>query len=226
MNDASKINGGNVEGAIDIGDFPYLISRNWREVFGQQFNGDMSVQSLLHIITPARNKAAHPDTEDLDAEYTRVVLYHIVEVLGKINAPEPKARVEGFRNKLLQIGESKPLILDLPGVPKDKPISTSGQLKPWREVIPPNLDLTQGTFEDAELAADLQQVYDGRASATSYGNPVSFYKQTYITDGIQSLLVNALKRLGSQRRPTGYPNANRIWGWQDAQPYCALPHSK
>ena len=194
-------NGGNVEGAIDIGDFPYLISRNWREVFGQQFKDDMSVQSLLHIITPARNKAAHPDTEDLDAEYTRVVLYHIVEVLGKINAPEPKARVEGFRNKLLQIGESKPLILDLPGVPKDKPISTSGQLKPWREVIPPNLDLTQGTFEDAELAADLQQVYDGRASATSYGNPVSFYKQTYITDGIQSLLVNALKRLGSKGGP-------------------------
>ena len=191
-------NGGNIEGAIDIGDFPNLINRNWREVFGQQFNGDMSVQSLLHIITPARNKAAHPDTKDLDSEYIRVVLYHIVDVLSKINAPEPTARVKGLRDKLLEPTEPKPLIPDLPNDTKDKPQSKSENLKPWREVIPPNLELTQGTFEEAELAANLQQVYDGRASATSYGNPVSFFKQTYITDGLQSLLINALRRLGSK----------------------------
>ena len=106
-------NGGNVEGAIDIGDFPYLISRNWREVFGQQFKDDMSVQSLLHIITPARNKAAHPDTEDLDAEYTRVVLYHIADVLDKINAPESKTSVEGLRDTLsIKPKASKLLIPD------------------------------------------------------------------------------------------------------------------
>ena len=71
-------------------------------------------------------------------------------------------------------------------------------LKPWRDVIPPNSDLIQGTFEEAELAANLQQVYEGRADAISYGDPVSFFNQTYITDGIQSLLVNALKRLGGK----------------------------
>ena len=106
-------NSGNVEGAIDIGDFPNLIIRNWREVFGQQFNGDMSVQSLLHIITPARNKAVHPDTGDLETEYTRVVLYHIVDVLGRINAPEPKASVEEFRDTLsIKPKASKLLIPD------------------------------------------------------------------------------------------------------------------
>ena len=107
-------NGGNIEGAIDIGDFPNLISRNWGRVFSQQFSGDMNIQSLLYIIARARNKVSHPDTEDLDAEYTRVVLYHIVEVLGEINVPGPRAKVEGFRNKLLQLEESNPLILDLP----------------------------------------------------------------------------------------------------------------
>ena len=71
-------------------------------------------------------------------------------------------------------------------------------LKPWREVMPPNPDLIQGTFEEAELAADLQQVYEGRANAISYGDPVNFFKQTYITNGIQSLLVNALKRLSGK----------------------------
>ena len=42
-----KNNGGSIEGAIDIGDFPNLISRNWGQVFSQQFRGDMNVQSLL-----------------------------------------------------------------------------------------------------------------------------------------------------------------------------------
>ena len=191
-------NGGNIEGAIDIGDFPNLISRNWREVFNQQFDGDVSVQSPLHIITQARNKVSHPDTGDLETEYTRVVLYHIVDVLGKINAPESKVRVEECRDEILGSTESESLIPDFPDDTKYKPQSKSQKLTPWREVIPPNLELTQGTFEESELAANLQQVYDGRASATSYGNPVSFFDQTYITDGMHTLLVNALKRLGSK----------------------------
>ena len=85
-------NGYNVEGTIDIGDFPNLISRNWGHVFSQQFSGDMNIQNLLYIIARARNKVSHPDTEDLDAEYTSVVLYHIVEVLGEINAQERKLK--------------------------------------------------------------------------------------------------------------------------------------
>ena len=194
-------NGGSIEGAIDIGDFPNLISRNWGQIFSQPFSGDMNVQSLLHIITQARNKVSHPSTEDLDTEHTRAVLYHIVDVLGKINAPEAKASVEGYRDKLFKPALFQPSISKLSDDTKDKPKSESVRLKPWREVIPPNLELTQDTFEEAELAANLQQVYDGRASATSYGNPVSFFKQTYITEGIQSLLVKTLRRLGGNGGP-------------------------
>ena len=102
-------NGGSIEGAIDIGDFPNLISRNWGRVFSQQFSGDMSIRDPLYIIARARNQVSHPGTEDLDAEYTRVILYHIVEVLDEIDVPDARARVEGFRNKLLQ-----PEDLDLP----------------------------------------------------------------------------------------------------------------
>ena len=94
--------------------FRSLLAGNWGHVFSQQFSGDMNIQNLLYIIARARNEASHPDTEDLDAEYTSVVLYHIVEVLGEINAPDARAKVEGFRNKLLQPEESNPLILDLP----------------------------------------------------------------------------------------------------------------
>ena len=192
-------NGGNIESAIDIGDFPNLISRNWRQVFSSQFRDDMNVQSLLYIITQARHKASHPSGEDLDTEYTRAVLYHIVDILGKINAPEAKLSVEGFRDKLFKVVSSPQLIPEPSEDTKHKPRSGSVKLKPWREVIPPNLELTQNTFEEAELAANLQEVYDGRASATSYGNPVSFFEQTYMTEGMESLLVSTLNRLGGYK---------------------------
>ena len=198
-----QVNGGNVEAAIDIGYFPNLVRRNWkREVFGDQFTSDMTVQDKLRIIAQARNHVSHPETDDLDPEYTRVSLYHIAEVLGKINASEAKGKVEKLRDEHFEPAQPKLLPLDpsddTETKPKSKPRVAAGDLKPWREVIPPNVELTQGTFEEAELAADLQQVYDGRASVTSYGNPVSFFKQTYLTDGMQSLLVNALRRLGSK----------------------------
>ena len=41
----------------------------------------------------------------------------------------------------------------------------------------------------------MQQVHDGRADATQYGNPVSFFEHTYITPGIRTLILNTLRRL-------------------------------
>lgn len=106
-------NGGNIEAAIDIGDFPKLIIGNWQQVFSQQFRGNMNVRNLLYIITEARNKVSHPLTEDLDTEYVRVVLYHIADVLDKINAPESKTSVEGLRDTLsIKPKASKLLIPD------------------------------------------------------------------------------------------------------------------
>ena len=199
-----QANGGDVESVIDITNFPALVSKNWRrEVFGRQFGGDMTVQNLLYIITQARNRAAHPENTDLDAEYTRARLHDIAEVLGKINALDQKQMVEELRNELINTEEQTQQVSTAGRSNAAATTRTSARttlrdntgLKPWREVIPPNLELTQGTFEEAELAADLQQVYDGRASATSYGNPVSFFKQTHLTAGLRSLLTNALQRL-------------------------------
>lgn len=193
-------NGGSIEGAIDIGDFPNLICRNWRQVFGQQFGNDLNVQSLLYIIKQARNKASHPSEADLDIEYVRVALYHIADVLDKINAHEAKSKVESGRDKLfIQDISPKPLIVDPSDDVKYTPESGSVKLTAWRKVIPPNIEVTQDTFEEAELAANLQEVYDGRASATSYGNPVSFFEQTFMTEGMKALLVSTLKRLGGKK---------------------------
>ena len=190
---------GSLEAAIDIGDFPNIIGRNWRDAFSRQFPGDSSAQSLAWIIKGARDKAAHPAPRDLDTEHARARLYDIAEILGFINKPDEKRRVEGIRDQLLATDGRD----DAPKEKPDKSATANGRraprsastLTPWRQVIRPSPDVSQGTFRQAEFAADLQQVHDGRASATEYGNPVDFFNHTYITPGLRTLLVNTLQRL-------------------------------
>ena len=129
----------------------------------------------------------------------------IADVLGRINQPDAKAKVKGSATGFL--------LIRLPRRPH-QPLNPTrrrlrrtagpgprqrlaGNLTPWRDIIRPNEDVTQGRFQQAEFAADLQQVYDGRASSTEYGNPVSFFNRTYITPGIRSLLVNVVRRLNA-----------------------------
>ncbi len=199
-----------IESAIDLNYFPKVIRDNWRGTFSQQFSNDLSVQSTLWLIKTARDQIAHPGRQDIEAEYTRVHLYHIADLLERINAPDEKQAVEVIRDNLFASPESRGQADSLPldTAPQTPPTETgdgqdssqrsaSNTLTPWREVIRPNNDVALGTFEAAEFAADLQQVHDGRADATGYGNPVNFFNQTYITPGIRKLLVNTLKRLGS-----------------------------
>ncbi len=200
---------GDIEAAIDLNYFPKVFRDNWRGAFAQQFKDDSTVQNTLWVIKAARDQIAHPGSEDIDPEYTRARLYDIADLLGRINAPEQKQTVEAIRDNLFARPESG----EQPdSIPPDEESQTpsiesqenqdslqrpsSNNLTPWRDIIRPNNDVALGTFQEAEFAADLQQVHDGRADATGYGNPVSFFNQTYITPGIRTLLVNALKRLG------------------------------
>ena len=201
---AELTKGSDLESALDVNYFPNLVGNhhNWRQVFSKEFNDDRKIQNALWLITDARNAVSHPGTQDLEDEYTRTHLYHIADVLGKINAPEQRREVEQIRDALV----NPPLTLEVQqpidsGPEDDGPSDTrqagrnTAGLKPWREVIRPNQDVAQGSYQQAEFMADLQQVYDGRAVSTQYGNPVSFFEHTYITPGIRALLVNAVKRL-------------------------------
>ncbi|MCY4111463.1 MAG: DUF499 domain-containing protein, partial [Chloroflexi bacterium] len=110
-----------------------------------------------------------------------------------------KRAVERTRDRLLAADAPS----DAPKEQPAKPTAARGRraprtgsnLTPWRQVIKPSPDVSQGTFRQAEFAADLQQVHDGRASATEYGNPVDFFNHTYITPGLRTLLVSTLRRL-------------------------------
>lgn len=75
------------------------------------------------------------------------------------------------------------------------------KLIPWKDAITPHPDVASGRYVQAEFAADLAQVLEGRADR-EYQNPVEFHNRTYITAGIRGLLGSALKRLaGSGGEP-------------------------
>ena len=197
--------GRSVADSIDVNDFPELIRGNWREVFQSAFPRDRVIQNRVNDIREIRNEVSHPEAVDLDEEKTRAHFYMIADVLGRINQPDAKANVEGIRDRLFadpatpqapQTTEPDPPPSSANGGPGPRQRSASN-LTPWRDIIRPNEDVTQGRFQQAEFAADLQQVYDGRASSTEYGNPVSFFNRTYITPGIRSLLVNVVRRLNA-----------------------------
>ncbi len=191
-------NGNDVEASIDIGDFPHLIGRKWNEFFQQPFGDERGIQNALWLIKESRDKAAHPGPQDIDFEFARTHLFHIADVLGKINAPQQKQTVEAIRDQLASPSSQRDTAAPAAPAksqPETPPSPLTTDLAPWRTVIRPNPDVALGTFQEAEFAADLQQVHDGRADATQYGNPVSFFNHTYITPGIRTLLVNTLKRL-------------------------------
>ncbi|MDE0681304.1 MAG: DUF499 domain-containing protein [Candidatus Poribacteria bacterium] len=180
------------EADIDFGDFPHLFRKYWHDAFKQRFDPDRDVRSAVGIITEARNNTFHTETEDLTSGYALARLHEIADILGQINATEQKQKVEVIRDKVLANAVHTPEAK--PPLPRRK----ATDLTPWRDVIRPNTDVIQGTFRKSEFAADLQEVFEGRAKTPEYGETEIFFNQTYITPGLRQLLVNTLKRLGGK----------------------------
>lgn len=68
---------------------------------------------------------------------------------------------------------------------------------PWREVAIPHKDVLEGSFQQAEFAADISQVHDGKATP-EYQDPVRFFERTFITEGMRLLLDSLVKRLSGK----------------------------
>ena len=193
--DNLRQNGGKVEAAIEIGFVPRLIEQNWNETFQQQFRGSRTIRNTLRLIRDLRNELAHDSAgEDIATDKAEAGLYHISEALANINRPEQQKEALAIRDRIRQREEPAPAPQPelIPAPPA--PSGSGNAAKPWREVMTPSPDVEDGSFEEAEFAADLQQVYDGSAAAV-YGDPREFFRRTYVTAGIRNLLVAAVKRV-------------------------------
>ena len=194
-----QASGGDVGASIDVDDFPTLIQNLWRDSFASQLAEDRFIRNRFWLIKDARDQASHPGATDLQAEDTINHLYQMQAVLRRINAPREADAVRSISDEVQRRsagGDGSPPDAPMADVSRPAPPRANGNLTPWRDVIRPKGDVADGTSGEAEFAADLQQVKDGRAMATGYGDPVKFFSQTYVTAGLRTLLVNVLRRIG------------------------------
>ena len=67
-------------------------------------------------------------------------------------------------------------------------------MKPWREIAIPHSDVLKGTFQQSEFAADITAVHTGKAPR-EYADAAEFFRRTYITAGMETLLSLVMHRL-------------------------------
>ncbi len=178
-----------------------LMWEQWNTVFKKTLG--QAERTLVSELRNTRNAWAHTCTFSFDDAYR--ALDSVARLLSAIAAPQA-AEVEKQKQELLRLRyeeqakrESRRAVAaSLEGQPQPG-------LKPWREIVTPHPDVASGRFQQAEFAADLWEVYLGEGSARpggtesfEYRDPVEFYRRTYLTEGLQQLLINALRRLSGQ----------------------------
>jgi hypothetical protein len=84
-----------------------------------------------------------------------------------------------------------------PATPAGQPKSSAKEaniMRNWYDIITPHADIRKGHFDEAVFAADVGDVADGKAPA-DYNDPYVFFKKTYLTDGLTSLLTRVHDKL-------------------------------
>ena len=155
-----------------------------------------SARSYLHLLWDARNDWAH--NKRFSSEHTLRVLDHCEMMLEAFRAGESAMEVQELKQSLRRqvFAEERRTAERRAAAEATKGEPLAG-LKPWREVVTPHRDVREGRFAQAEFAADLRQVVRGEA-APEYGDPVSFFERTFITDGLRDLIRTAARRLSAK----------------------------
>lgn len=154
-----------------------------------------SERSLAFELRDVRNKWAHQKAFSTDDAYRAID--SVSRLLAAVSAPEVEA-VDQMKAEILRVKFEEQVRSQKR---KESSIAVEGKpatgLRPWREIVTPHPDVASGRYQQAEFAADLWQVYLGEGS-DEYKDPIEFYRRTFITEGLQKLLANALQRLAGQ----------------------------
>ena len=167
---------------------PHIINKYWdnfREQLIEDYDKRRDFRNRLLDIKGGRNRSTHRIGEVRgDVPFTAALnlMKTIIEVLRTIGDEEELKKVEQ-------------LIVDLE---KSAANQSESERTPWKDAIVPHQDIIDGLLLQSQFAANLQEVYDGRADDTVYGNPVMFFRHTYLTEGITDLLTESLRRLAGK----------------------------
>jgi len=149
-------------------------------------------RSLISELRDLRNKWAHQETFSSDDAYR--ALDSAGRMLTAISAPNSD-EIERMKNELLRLRFDEQVRTEkrkVSGAAIES--AATGGLKPWREVVTPHRDVASGKYQQAEFAADLWQVHVGEGT-DEYRDPAEFFRRTYLTESLKSMLVGAVQRL-------------------------------
>jgi len=170
-----------------------LMWESWHDVFRQTLGH--TERSMVSELRDYRNKWAHQEAFSSDDTYR--ALDSVGRLLAGISAPQAD-EIEKMKMELLRLRFDEQVRGE-----KRKSAGTAiesaaaGNLKPWRDVITPHKDVASGRYQQAEFAADLWQVHLGQG-ADEYRDPVEFFRRTYLTESLKTMLVGAVQRLAGQ----------------------------
>ncbi len=187
----------------DIDNFAKKVEVNALLQLVRRFDRDVFFDKLGHVgktylseIQSARNKWAHQETFSVNDSYR--IVDTISRLLEMISSEQTKITEEHARILLRTRYDEESKQSQRRAKTKQSTLFTVPEgLKPWREIMLPHDDVSQGTYQQAEFAADLSKVVDGSADE-EYKNPKEFFKRTYVTKGMLELLVAATKRMNNK----------------------------
>jgi predicted AAA+ superfamily ATPase len=162
----------------------------WQPVFRNKLG--QTDRTYVSELRGVRNRWAHQDSFSTDdAERS---LDTMRRLLLAVSAADAATEVDKMRQDLLRQRfaeqarqtQRRAAVAPIEGQPV-------GGLRPWRELVTPHPDVASGRYQQAEFAADLDQVWKDEA-ADEYNDPIEFFRRTFLTDGLRELLLNAVKR--------------------------------
>jgi predicted AAA+ superfamily ATPase len=166
-----------------------LMRVYYRDVFQAKLGHD--ARSYVGELTGVRHNWAHQQPFSLD-EASRA-LDTMVRLLRAVSAGEEAEEVlkhhRAVQRGLFEADQRRETRQTVSEIP------STGGLRPWRDVVTPHPDVMSGRYQEAEFAADLAEVLRGTAEP-EYGDPVEFFRRTYLTEGMVALLANVMSRIG------------------------------
>ncbi len=180
---------------VDVQGWLNLMVRRWNDVFRSKLGH--SERSYASELLTARHDWAH------QAAFTNDQAYRVADTAARlllaVSAPGEAQIVQNIAQELLRLRyEAEQKVSKKTTAPlSEAPATTSPGLRPWRLVVKPHPDVASGRYIQAEFAADLAQVVQGKADP-EYGDPKEFFRRTYLTEGLMDLLVTGIKRLTGQ----------------------------
>ena len=189
----TRLGAGPGDSLNDIAVLLVVMDRKWSEVFRQILG--KTERSLVNELLEVRHRWAHQATFSSDDAYR--ALDSAGRLLTAVSASQAED-IEKMKMELLRVrfdeqarGEKRKSA----GTAIES--AATGHLKPWREVVTPHQDVASGRYQQAEFAADLWQVHLNEGT-DEYRNPVEFFRRTYLTESLKSMLVGAVRRLAGQ----------------------------